>query len=104
MLKACFISENQKKIDYVFPEQQKEEIRKSVILLDTVIAKNNLEANKELIKDVEIAFSTWEMSKLTREELDTYFPHLKVLLYAAGSVRSFATPFLEKGITIINAA
>lgn len=48
--------------------------------------------------DADILFSTWGMPLLTEEEIGRYFPHLKAVFYAAGTVQGFARPFLSRGI------
>lgn len=49
-------------------------------------------------------FSTWYMPELNEQEITTYFPKLKSVFYAAGTVKYFAKPFLEKGIRVFSAA
>lgn len=48
-------------------------------------------------------FSTWGMPALSKEEIAGYFPKLLGVFYAAGSVQSFALPFLEMGIKVFSA-
>lgn len=67
------------------------------------ITKKNIEANKEFLKDCEVAFSTWGMLKLTEEEIKNYLPNLKVLFYSAGTVQYFAKPFLNCGVKVFSA-
>ncbi len=67
------------------------------------ITKKNLAANKEFLKDCEVAFSTWGMLKLTEEEIKEYLPSLKVLFYSAGTVQYFAKPFLNCGVKVFSA-
>ena len=52
--------------------------------------------------DARWIFSTWGMPTLTAGQLDQ-LPHLEAVFYAAGSVRYFAPPMLERGITIVSA-
>jgi phosphoglycerate dehydrogenase-like enzyme len=92
------------RIDYVFSEGRKEDVAKRVDLLDAIICKDNLETYRKQLQEVEVIFSTWGMETFTKEQIQTYFPRLKVVFYAAGSVQQFARPFLELGITIINAS
>jgi len=53
---------------------------------------------------VERIFSTWYMPLFSEEEIKKYFPCLKVIFYAAGSVKYFAEPFLKNGIKVYSAA
>lgn len=71
--------------------------------LSPIINKRNLEENKELLKDCEVAFSTWGMPQFTKEEIKKYLPSLKAVFYSAGTVQYFARPFLESGIKVFSA-
>jgi len=51
---------------------------------------------------VELIFSSWGMPLLSPAHLDR-LPALKAVFYAAGSVRDFARPLLERGITVVSA-
>lgn len=55
------------------------------------------------LREIEVAFGTWNMRRLDREFLDAA-PKLRAVFYAAGSVKGFATPeAYERGITICGA-
>ena len=43
------------------------------------------------------------MLELTEEQVAEFFPNLRVIFYAAGSVRYFAAPFLRRGVTVLSA-
>ncbi|MBR5006203.1 MAG: hypothetical protein IKY07_03840, partial [Clostridia bacterium] len=47
--------------------------------------------------DAEVIFTTWGMKSFRHEEIREVFPNLKYIFYAAGSVQSFARPFLAQG-------
>lgn len=53
---------------------------------------------------VKYIFSTWNMPKLSEEEIARMFPSLECVFYAAGSVKYFAAPFLNRGIRVFSAA
>lgn len=53
--------------------------------------------------DTEYIFSTWGMPSFTEEEIRTYLPSLKAVFYGAGSVQSFARPFLNCGVKVFSA-
>jgi phosphoglycerate dehydrogenase-like enzyme len=55
------------------------------------------------IPKVEYIFSTWGMPVLTEEEIASYFPDLKAVFYAAGTVQSFVKPFLASGVRVFSA-
>lgn len=54
------------------------------------------------LSDIEVAFSTWGMPRLTDKHLAA-LPRLQAVFYAAGSVQTFARPFLERGIAVFSA-
>lgn len=57
----------------------------------------------ERFKDVRYVFSTWTMPDMKAETIQTYFPNLEAVFYAAGSVQGFARPFLEVGVKVFSA-
>ncbi|MBR3780135.1 MAG: hypothetical protein IKK63_02910 [Clostridia bacterium] len=71
--------------------------------LSQKINQKNLEENLNFLADCEIAFSTWGMPQLTKEEIANYMPKLKAVFYSAGTVQYFARPFLESGIKVFSA-
>ncbi len=70
---------------------------------DPVYSKADLLGDPDKFREVEYVFSTWGMPKLTTEEIKACFPALKAVFYAAGSVQSFARPFLECGVKVFSA-
>jgi phosphoglycerate dehydrogenase-like enzyme len=56
-----------------------------------------------LFSGVEMIFSTWGMPEFLESEIKSYFPKLKCVFYAAGSVRHFARPFLKCGVKVFSA-
>ncbi len=59
--------------------------------------------NLDAVKQVEVIFSTWGMPVVKKQDIKVNFPALKVVLYGAGTVQSFARPFLESGIKVCSA-
>ena len=51
----------------------------------------------------EAVFSTWGMPSLTPDELARFFPRLRAVFYAAGSVRAFAPALFERGVRVFSA-
>lgn len=70
---------------------------------DTVYTKADVLEDPEVFRDTEYIFSTWGMPPFTEEEIKTYLPSLKAVFYGAGSVRSFARPFLTCGVKVFSA-
>ena len=55
-------------------------------------------------KEVEYIFSTWYMPEFTETEITKFFPSLKALFYAAGTVKYFAESFLKNGVRVFSSA
>ena len=68
-----------------------------------VFTPETLAQNSQSAREADYIFSTWGMPAMTAEEIEKYFPGLKAVFYAAGSVQGFARPFLERGIQVLSA-
>ena len=53
--------------------------------------------------DAEALFTTWGMRSYTADHIKQNFPCLKYIFYGAGTVQSFARPFMENGVRIFSA-
>uniref|UniRef100_UPI0035647F5A NAD(P)-dependent oxidoreductase n=1 Tax=Pontiella sp. TaxID=2837462 RepID=UPI0035647F5A len=71
-------------------------------LYPVMITPENFEEHADHLHDLEAIFCTWRMHELSEEQMDK-LPNLKVIFYAAGSVKSFAMPYLERGIKVCSA-
>ena len=98
-MKAAFVSNTNGIIDRVYSNETQEILKSKFDFYDGVYTIHN----SDEIKDVECIFSTWGMPAYTPEQIDEFFPKLKIVFYGAGSVQAFARPFLNKGITVISA-
>lgn len=95
---------SEKNIDYVYDEASFTKLHELCDLTHTpIITKENIESYAEDLKDTEFAFSTWGMEHYTVEEIKKYFPSLRALFYAAGTVKDFAKEFLEAGVKVFSA-
>ena len=100
---AVFFSERYFNIDNVYSEESKRRLAEQLTFIAPIKSEKELEARKEETAKVDYIFSTWGMPALSKEEIQRYFPNLKHVFYAAGSVQSFARPFLELGIAVHSA-
>ncbi len=105
MIKAVFMSQgcNRELLDRVYAPESVKRIVQYAFIYPDLVEKENLEAHREGLKDVEVAFATWGMPPLSEAEIQDYLPNLKVVFYAAGSVQYFARPFLKRGIQVVSA-
>ena len=90
-------------IHSVYNEETLNKIKLHFNLFNEVIGYNNLESNKNILKNIEYAFSTWGMPVYDENIIKNYFPNLKCVFYAAGSVKYFADSFLNCNIKIFSA-
>lgn len=102
-MKAIFLANNKGNIDYVYGEKNIEKIASMVELDRTPYCEEDIVAQPEKFKDVEIIFSTWSMPGGGELKLTEYLPSLKILFYAAGSIKYFAPEYFEKGVRITSA-
>lgn len=104
MMNAMYMTtQGEKGIDLAYSEETKKELEKNFSFLGILQDPAKLEEQKELCRQVDYIFSTWGMFCLKEEELEEYFPRLKAVFYAAGSVQSFARPLLKRGIHVFSA-
>ena len=54
-------------------------------------------------RDAGAIFSSWGMPSFIAEEIAAFLPNAKAVFYAAGSVQSFAHPFLSSGVRVFSA-
>lgn len=91
----------------IFLSDSKEFIYKSYSLQQRgdfpVVEMSDVRANPTRFVHTQFLFSSWGMPALSKKEIKQYFPNLKALFFAAGSVQYFARPFLELGIRVFSA-
>jgi phosphoglycerate dehydrogenase-like enzyme len=90
-------------IDGVYGAARLEQLRQLTKLYPTQITSQNIGEHLPELRDLEVIFATWGMFELSRQQLDQ-LPNLRAVFYAAGSVKHFATPLLERGVLVVNAA
>jgi len=89
-------------IEAVYGQGRREAIAGMTDLCPAVVDLGNFDRHADFLRTVEVIFTTWGMPVLTTVHLDR-LPALKALFYAAGSVRGFAGPLLDRGITVVSA-
>ena len=102
-MKAIFLCKNTDKIFRVFDAQTLAALQALTGVTQQIYTKEEILAEPARFAEVEIIFSTWGMPKFTEEEIKAYLPHLKCVFYGAGTVQSFARPFLACGVKIFSA-
>lgn len=89
-------------LDRAYPGAVKEEIEKEYDLFPVPVSDIQMDEYAEELAEAEAVFASWWMPDLTAEQIRRYFPKLKILFYAAGSVQYFARPFLECGVRVVS--
>ncbi len=102
-MKALFVTRRALNIDSVYSTDMQKKLAEELEFLAPVKSMDELDARKEELQSVDYIFSTWGMLPLTKEQIAEYFPNLKSVFYAAGTVQYFARPFLESGISVHSA-
>jgi phosphoglycerate dehydrogenase-like enzyme len=104
-MKAIFItSENDKTLERVYSPGARKILSEKAGFLEPLTDMDDLEKRRNELREVSFIFSTWGMPALSEGQIGEYFPALKAVFYAAGSVQNFAVPFLSRGIRIFSAA
>ena len=98
-MKSIFLCNKKNSVEKVYAESfdKLPDVDKKVYTSAEVIAE------PEKFAEVEYVFSTWGMPSMSEEEIKKCFPSLKCVFYAAGSVQSFARPFLACGVKVFSA-
>lgn len=90
-------------IERAYSEETRGALEQELNFLGLIQDPAQLEAQREICRQADYIFSTWGMFSLNEEELKTYFPRLKAVFYAAGSVQGFARPLLKQGVRVFSA-
>lgn len=101
-IKAAICGNEAWQIDRVFGQGRRERLASLTDLVPGTVTSANLASRFAELQDVEVLFATWGMDEslaLSVRDL----PRLKAFFYAAGSVRHFARPLLDRGMVVVSA-
>lgn len=102
-MKSIFLCKKALTVDRVYSNATKARINALAPLDTHVYTKEDIMANPDAVKDTEFIFSTWGMTAFTEDEIKAVFPSLKCVFYSAGTVQSFARPFINCGVKVYSA-
>ena len=86
----------------VFGKGRRERLASLTALHPEVVTTVNFPAQAPRLADLEVIFSTWGMPRLGPQEW-ARLPELQALFHAAGTVRAFARPLLDRGVVLVSA-
>ncbi|MCX8277219.1 MAG: hydroxyacid dehydrogenase [Dehalococcoidia bacterium] len=86
----------------VFGRGRRERIEGLTCLYPNVITGLNFDQHANALADVEVIFATWGIPSFDDHHFDA-MPNLKAVFYAAGNVKSFASPLIKRDIKLIGA-
>jgi phosphoglycerate dehydrogenase-like enzyme len=102
MVKAALFGNRPDTVGIVYGGGRRERIADLTDLYPEIVSKDNFAGHRDRLAGVEAVFSTWGMPALDDAELDA-LPNLKIVFYAASSVKHFAGPLLDRGIVVVSA-
>lgn len=103
-MKAVLLCDNPAQLESkTFGGGRLEKVKSEFEVFEKVVTSKDLEKYSHALAQAEIVFSTWGMPHLTNEQINKYFPSLKCVFYAAGSVQDFAREFLDCGVRVFSA-
>ena len=102
-MNAIFLSQHIKKLETVYTPQQRDVICGEAGCDRRFYTKEDVLSTPEAFREVRWIFSTWGMPSFTEVEIRFLFPNLEAVFYAAGSVQTFARPFLHCGVKVFSA-
>ncbi|MBW8889615.1 MAG: hydroxyacid dehydrogenase [Fibrobacteres bacterium] len=89
-------------LDRVYGRGRKAELAAETLLFPEYVTTADFPRQAQSLGGVQVAFSTWGMNEELARML-AGLPDLKAFFYAAGSVRAFAKPLLDRGIMVVSA-
>jgi len=102
MVRAAFFGRNRDSLKQVYGEANWQRIAECCDIHWPVVTAENFNEQLPRLAELEVIFSSWGMFPLTEEHLNA-MPKLKAVFYAAGSVKGFAVPLLQRGVTVVSA-
>ncbi|KKI90058.1 glycerate dehydrogenase [Bacillus sp. SA1-12] len=102
MVKGLFIM-NQESFEFVYPEHIRTQMAELADIYAPPLTCEMVNKNPSILQNAEVIFSGWGGPRLDQAFLDAA-PNLKVLFYAAGSIKQIATEHsLKRNIVITTA-
>jgi phosphoglycerate dehydrogenase-like enzyme len=100
--RAAFFHDYPARDGEVYGDARRETIAGLTDLFPHVVNARNFAEHAAALRDVEVIFATWGLPSFT----DAHFaamPKLRAVFYAAGNVKAFAAPLVERGVVLVSA-
>lgn len=102
MRKAALVYDYDLRDGEVFGDGRRQRLERLVDLYPEVVNGANFDRHAPALGEVEVLFGTWGFPRLD----DRHFramPNLKAVFYAAGNVKAFAEPLVERDVVLVSA-
>lgn len=100
MKKVIFLGE-QNLLNSVYSPEARWRIASEAEVLEPSVPPDEVDAQLDRIAQADAIFTTWGMPLLSDAQLAA-LPNLQAVFYAAGSVRAFARPLIERDIMVVS--
>lgn len=101
-MNSIFLCNSSDSVGRVYANGHREKVAELTdLVIGDVISCEDFAKHRDALAGVEVVFSTWGMPCLTADQL-AFLPRLKAVFYAAGSVRAFAKPLLDRDIVVVS--
>ena len=101
-MKAALVYDYDLRDGEVFGSGRRERIARLVELYPGVVNGKNFGEHAAALEDVEVLFGTWGFPTFEEKHFRA-MPNLKAVFYAAGNVKAFAEPLVERDVVLVSA-
>lgn len=101
-IRAALCGNQAWQLDRVYGKGRRDKLESATRLLPGYVTAAAFETQAGTLRETEAFFSTWGMDADLAERI-AGLPKVKAFFYAAGSVRHFARPLLDRGIVLVSA-
>ena len=102
-MKSILLSDSVEQLHAVYAKKTVEFLQEQAGLDSACLTSEDIRRDPARYREVRYLFSTWGCPACSEEELAALLPSLECVFYAAGSVQSFARPYLRRGIRVFSA-
>jgi len=101
MKRVIFLGDNDL-LRQVYSPEARQRVEEVAEMLEPPVIPNEIDLHLDRLGEADAILTTWGMPLLSEQQLRA-LPRLQAVFYAAGSVRMFAGPLLERGAVVSSA-